>query len=258
MRLKKGIELYNKDKNYYLSIIDIDDNEDIIASGSLNLKTGINFYKDINIEGSLSIQSELEIGKRKTRVTNNGKLLTSQLSNENFKDGTIVGFNNSLCQPVSPREHMYIKSSEQSSVKYNDMIFRADEFPPEDTEITYTFTLPSFFINNILDIQFYFINPSEHSLDTAEFSYNIVIPELNIKTDSNKITSRKKGFFSTSNFRNTIVNADDIDVSNSFVCLNLKRNKGYGSSDSVQNSVYFIGMKIEYHINYYKGTKYND
>lgn len=258
MQIKKGIELYNKDKNYYLSIIDKNDKEEILASGPLDFKKGITLHKDITIEGMLSIQGELEIGKRRNTVTDNGKLLTSQLSNKNFSDGTIVGFHNSLCLSVQPIDHMYIQSSGNSSIKYNDIIYRADEFPPEDIGMNYTFALPSFFINNILDITFYFINPSEHSLDTVEFTYNIVVPELDIKTDINKIVFKKKGFVSTPNFRNKVDSSDSVDLNNKLLNLQLKRNKGYGSSDSVDHSVYFIGMKVEYLTNYYKGIKYNE
>jgi hypothetical protein len=258
MHIKKGIELYNKNKNYYLSLTDVNNKEEILASGPLDLKKGIKLHQDMTIEGVLSVQYELEVGNRNNRVTEDGKLLTSQLSNKNFSDGTLVGFNNSLSQAIQPREHMYIQSSGNSRIKHNDIVYQADEFPPEDMGINYTFTLPSFFINNILDITFYFINPSEHSLDTVEFTYNIVSPEHGIQTDFSKIVFKKKGFVSTPSFRNKVANNDSVDLSNSLLSLQLKRNKGVGSSDSVDRSVYFIGMNIEHHINYYKGIRYNE
>lgn len=132
-----------------------------------------------------------------------------------------------------------------------------EEFENKSQGKNWIFPIPSFINTNQIKVKFYFLNIID-DISTISFKYKIELLDNTISSEesSNNLKQfslkAKKGILTTDSIvTNIMADNSNFFISNKLCSLKLIRDKNNGSTDNFSNSIYLIGVTIEFDTNYF-------
>ena len=253
----KKIVAYTVKKRFFVTLLKTDDSKEIIADADITTGEEINIHRPILLRYDLKVDGNLFLGKRKTQVSDdNGCILHTMISKENSANGEILGFQYDKCISTRPKDFIFLQPLYPIVRIYNEYHYMVEEFENKTQGKNWIFPVPSFINTNQIRVKFYFLNTID-DISTISFKYKIQlldeIPSENSDNNFNQFSIKaKKGILATDNIvTNIIADNSNFFVSNKLCSLKLIRNKNNGSTDNFSNSIYLIGVAIEFDANYF-------
>lgn len=248
----KNIISYTVEKRFFVSIIRSDDSREILADAEVETGKEIYIHRPIVVRKDVVIEGGLKLGRRKQSIFDkNDKILHSALSQESSCTGQILGFNADLCTTTYPKDFIFLSPLFPKSVMFGDVNFLVEEFEPRTIYKNWNFVLPSTVLINRVNLQFYFLN-TENEVGNASFRYSLNTIDSEDVKDNNLTMKINKGIIISDPLTtNIITRENNFSAKNSLCSLKFGRYKGIGSSDTIVNPLYLIGIKIEFENNFF-------
>lgn len=253
----KKIVAYTVRTRFFVTLLKTDDTKEIIADADISTGEEISIHRPILLRDNLKIDGNLFLGKRKSQVSDNdGNILHSKISKENSANGEILGFQYDKCISTRPKDFIFLQPLFPIVRVYNENHYMVEEFENKHQGKSWIFPVPSFINTNQINVKFYFLN-TINDISTISFKYKIqLLDDVTSEQSDNNFNQfylkAKKGILATDNFvTNIIADNSNFFVSNKLCSLKLIRNKSNGSPDNFSNSIYLIGVVIEFDTNYF-------
>jgi hypothetical protein len=245
--------IFIKENEHLYAVQDETNKNDIIFDIKNEKNSKINIHKDILLRNNLTVNGNLELGKERIQINDSrGYLIPSKISAESSSHGELLGFNGGRCYSTHPKDFIFLKPNDKHIINFNNIPYEVEVFKNETNTKHWQFAIPNSILNNIIYVQFYFLNIFD-KLGSAEFDFKFDILNDNYEPEQKDFSNIKfklnKNIYTT-NIIQSKINTNE-NVNNQLCNLTLKRNKSIKSIDSINNDIYLIGIKIECYMNFY-------
>lgn len=254
----KKIVAYTVKKRFFVTLLKTDDSKEIIADADITTGEEINIHRPILLRYNLKVDGNLFLGKRKQQISDDdGNILHSKISKENSANGEVLGFQYDKCISARPKDFIYLQPLFPIVRVYNENHYMVEEFENKSQGKNWIFPIPSFINTNQIKVKFYFLNIID-DISTISFKYKIELLDNTISSEESNNNLKqfslkaKKGILTTDSIvTNIMADNSNFFISNKLCSLKLIRDKNNGSTDNFSNSIYLIGVTIEFDTNYF-------
>lgn len=256
------IEYLSTDKRFYIDINENNKSEtiidgDIVTSPTAELST----YRQIRINNDTSISGELSLGLPLKKVSDkHGNILINCLKSPESQIGNHLTYNGEIWEPTVQKSNLTLNTWESNklphAIKSEDIRFNyikyieLDKNIPDDY-ILWTFSTPTKFLRNELNISLYYINDTD-------FEGDISVEIAAVDITDNKINLNNIHWTKISTYIDQIsigkFDPIDIKIHSSDFHLNNKLISIFIKNSTIQNRNHFESnlkinnLNIEYYI----------